>query len=81
MTTHAISRFPVPDLAALPADLQKLFHDVSKKVCAFIMKRRVSAADKLNKLSPFWPISIVKTSPASYGWRASMPVLANLHLR
>ena len=31
MTTHAISRFPVPDLAALPADLQKLFHDVSEK--------------------------------------------------
>ena len=31
MTKQPISRFPVPDLAALPADLQQLFLEVSKK--------------------------------------------------
>ena len=31
MTKQPISRFPVPDLAALPADLQQLFLEVSEK--------------------------------------------------
>ena len=53
MTTHAISRFPVPDFAALPADLQKLFHDVSKKA-GFVPNVFWVLAHRPNELRAFW---------------------------
>ena len=53
MTTHAISRFPVPDLAALPADLQKLFHDVSKKA-GFVPNVFWVLAHRPDELRAFW---------------------------
>ena len=53
MTTHAISRFPVPDFAALPADLQKLFHDVSEKA-GFVPNVFWVLAQRPDELRAFW---------------------------
>jgi uncharacterized peroxidase-related enzyme len=53
MTTHAISRFPVPDLAALPADLQKLFYDVSEKA-GFVPNVFWALAHRPDELRAFW---------------------------
>jgi len=53
MTTNAISRFPVPDLAALPADLQKLFHDVSEKA-GFVPNVFWVLAHRPDELRAFW---------------------------
>ena len=53
MTTQAISRFPVPDLAALPADLQKLFHDVSEKA-GFVPNVFWVLAHRPDELRAFW---------------------------
>jgi uncharacterized peroxidase-related enzyme len=53
MTTNAISRFPVPDLAALPADLQKLFHDVSEKA-GFVPNVFWALAHRPDELRAFW---------------------------
>jgi hypothetical protein len=53
MTTHAISRFPVPDLAALPADLQTLFHDVSEKA-GFVPNVFWVLAHRPDELRAFW---------------------------
>ena len=53
MTTHAISRFPVPDLAALPADLQKLFYDVSEKA-GFVPNVFWVLAHRPDELRAFW---------------------------
>ena len=53
MTTTAISRFPVPDLAALPADLQKLFHDVSEKA-GFVPNVFWVLAHRPDELRAFW---------------------------
>jgi len=53
MTTHAISRFPVPDFAALPADLQKLFHDVSEKA-GFVPNVFWALAHRPDELRAFW---------------------------
>ena len=55
MTTHAISRFPVPDFAALPADLQKLFHDVSEKA-GFVPNVFWALAHRPDELRAFGPI-------------------------
>ncbi len=53
MTTNAISRFSVPDLAALPADLQKLFHDVSEKA-GFVPNVFWVLAHRPDELRAFW---------------------------
>ena len=53
MTTNAISRFPVPDLAALPADLQKLFNDVSEKA-GFVPNVFWVLAHRPDELRAFW---------------------------
>ena len=53
MTTQAISRFPVPDLATLPADLQKLFHDVSEKA-GFVPNVFWALAHRPDELRAFW---------------------------
>ena len=53
MTSNAISRFPVPDLAALPADLQKLFHEVSEKA-GFVPNVFWVLAHRPDELRAFW---------------------------
>ena len=53
MTKQPISRFPVPDLAALPADLQQLFLEVSKKV-GFIPNVFWVLAHRPEELRAFW---------------------------
>ena len=59
MKTHAISRFPVPDLAALPADLQKLFHDVSEKA-GFVPNVFWALAHRPDELRAFFPAALVE---------------------
>ena len=53
MSHHPISRFPVPDLAALPTDLQKLFHEVSEKA-GFIPNVFWVLAHRPEELRAFW---------------------------
>ena len=53
MTKQLISRFPVPDLAALPADLQKLFLEVSEKA-GFIPNVFWVLAHRPEELRAFW---------------------------
>jgi uncharacterized peroxidase-related enzyme len=53
MTLDAISRFPVPDLADLPADLQQLFHDVSEKA-GFVPNVFWVLAHRPDELRAFW---------------------------
>ena len=53
MTYQAISRFPVPDLATLPVDLQKLFQEVSEKV-GFIPNVFWVLAHRPQELRAFW---------------------------
>ena len=53
MTKQPISRFPVPDLAALPADLQQLFQDVSEKA-GFIPNVFWTLAHRPEELRAFW---------------------------
>jgi len=53
MTKKPISRFPVPDLAALPADLQQLFREVSDKA-GFIPNVFWVLAHRPKELRAFW---------------------------
>ena len=53
MTKQPISRFPVPDLAALPADLQQLFLEVSEKA-GFIPNVFWVLAHRPEELRAFW---------------------------
>ena len=53
MTKQPISRFPVPDLAALPADLQQLFQEVSEKA-GFIPNVFWTLAHRPEELRAFW---------------------------
>lgn len=53
MTNQPISRFPVPDLASLPADLQQLFHEVSEKA-GFIPNVFWVLAHRPEELRAFW---------------------------
>ena len=53
MTQQAISRFPVPDLAALPADLQQLFREVSDKA-GFVPNVFWVMARRPEELRAFW---------------------------
>ena len=53
MTKQPISRFPVPDLASLPADLQQLFHEVSEKA-GFIPNVFWVLAHRPEELRAFW---------------------------
>ena len=53
MTKLPISRFPVPDLAALPADLQQLFLKVSEKA-GFIPNVFWVLAHRPEELRAFW---------------------------
>ena len=53
MTKQPISRFPVPDFSALPADLQQLFHKVSEKV-GFIPNVFWVLAHRPEELRAFW---------------------------
>ena len=53
MTKQPISRFPVPDFAALPADLQKLFQEVSEKA-GFIPNVFWVLAHRPEELRAFW---------------------------
>ena len=53
MTKQPISRFPVPDLAALPADLQQLFLEVSEKA-GFIPNVFWALAHRPEELRAFW---------------------------
>lgn len=53
MTKQPISRFPVPDLAALPADIQRLFSEVSKKA-GFIPNVFWVLAHRPDELRAFW---------------------------
>ena len=53
MTQQAISRFPVPDLAALPADLQQLFREVSEKA-GFVPNVLWVMARRPEELRAFW---------------------------
>ena len=53
MTKQPISRFPVPDLAALPVDLQQLFQEVSEKA-GFIPNVFWALAHRPGELRAFW---------------------------
>ena len=53
MTKQPISRFPVPDLAALPADIQQLFREVSEKA-GFIPNVFWTLAHRPDELRAFW---------------------------
>jgi len=53
MTSDAISRFTVPDLADLPADIQQLFHDVSEKT-GFVPNVFWVLARRPDELRAFW---------------------------
>ena len=53
MSNHSISRFPVPDLADLPEDLQQLFHDVSEKA-GFVPNVFWVLAHRPDELRAFW---------------------------
>lgn len=53
MTQQPISRFPVPDLAALPADLRELFHEVSEKA-GFVPNVFWVLAHRPKELRAFW---------------------------
>ena len=53
MTQQPISRFPVPDLAALPDDLQQLFREVSEKA-GFIPNVFWVLAHRPEELRAFW---------------------------
>ena len=53
MTQQPISRFPVPDLAALPSDLQQLFHEVSEKA-GFVPNVFWALAHRPEELRAFW---------------------------
>jgi uncharacterized peroxidase-related enzyme len=53
MIQHPISRFPVPNLADLPADLQQLFHEVSEKT-GFIPNVFWVLAHRPEELRAFW---------------------------
>ena len=52
-TQNPISRFPVPDLKALPADLQQLFHEVSKRA-GFVPNVFWVLAHRPEELRAFW---------------------------
>ena len=53
MTKQPISRFPVPDLAALPVDLQQLFKEVSEKA-GFIPNVFWALAHRPGEWRAFW---------------------------
>ena len=56
MTKQPISRFPVPDLAALPVDLQQLFQEVSEKA-GFIPKRFLGVGASAGRIACFLGLS------------------------
>ena len=53
MTKQPISRFPVPDLAALPPDLQQIFLEVSEKA-GFVPNVFWTLAHRPEELRAFW---------------------------
>ena len=53
MTQRRISRFPIPDLAALPADLQQLFREVSERA-GFVPNVFWVLANRPEELRAFW---------------------------
>ena len=55
MSKNSISRFPVPDLADLPEDLQQLFCDVSEKA-GFVPNVFWVLAHRPEELRAFWAV-------------------------